>query len=531
MTNRTLKSQALLRVTIILVILVLLNIISIRVFGRFDLTRNKLFTLSDASKGLMRSLDDKVTIKAYFTEDLPSPYNNNRRALLDELNEYKAYAKGNLQFEFIDPSGEKGEQEAQQQGIYPVQVQVVKEDKFEVKRAYMGMVFLYEDKKEVLPVIQNTSTLEYEMSSTIKRLTSRIQKKIGFLSGHGEPGLNELGRAQELLRKQYELLPVDVSKGKQVPADIAALVIMAPTTKFPEPDKFQIDQFLMRGGKLAFLLNKVDANLQNRFGRALDLNLEDILQKYGLRINADLVRDVQCASVSLVQQQFGLSIQSQVPFPYLPLASNFSKGNAMVKDLQGLVLFFASSVDTTNLATRNLRGEILVRTSKQSGRQTGIFMYDPLQRYTRDDLAANFSEKEIPLAAVVEGPFKSAFEGKPVPEDTSAGATLPVGNPLTMSPDTRVVLVGDGDFARDQYLGNKDNLTFFANMIDYLVDDAGLITIRSKEVSLPPLEQVSDGTKKMIKYANLVLPSLLILGYGLFRWRMRKARRKAMEIH
>jgi gliding-associated putative ABC transporter substrate-binding component GldG len=276
MNNKSLKYQTLVKVAVVVVILVLLNIVSIRVFGRLDVTKNGLFTLSEASRQLMRSLDDRVTVKAYFTEDLPSPYNNNRRMLLDQLNEYRAYSRGNLQYEFVDPSGEKGEQEAQQQGIAPVQVQVVKEDKFEVKRAYMGVVLLYEDRKEVLPVIQNTANLEYELSSTMKRLTTRTQRKVGFLTGHGEPALNELQRAQELLKRQYEIITVDVSKNAAVPQDIAALVIAAPANRFSEADKFQIDQYLMRGGKVAFLLNRVEASLQSRAGRLLEINLDDL---------------------------------------------------------------------------------------------------------------------------------------------------------------------------------------------------------------------------------------------------------------
>ncbi len=526
MTPKALKSQTLLRVAIILVILVLLNIVSIRVFSRLDFTRNGLFTLSDASKELVGSLDDMVTVRAYFTEDLPAPYNNNRRAILDELNEFKAYSKGNLQFEFIDPSGEKGERDAQQQGVSPVQVQVIKKDKFEVKRAYMGLVFLYEDKKEVLPVVQNTSTLEYDISSTIKRLTTRVRKKIGFITGHGEPDLKEMTRAQQLLGKQYDITTVDVSKGKAVPSDIAVLIIMAPNARFPETDKYQIDQYIMNGGRVAFLLNKVEANLQQRFGRENNINLEDMLEAYGLRISPDLVRDAQCANISIMQQQFGFSIQSQVPFPLLPLVSNFNKNNMMVKDLEGVVLFFASSVDTVNLSTKNLEGEILMRSSKESGRQTNVFVFDPLRQYSR----ADFTEQEIPLAAIVRGQFKSAFADKPVPVDTSANLIAPSGNTITISPSTRVVLVGDGDFPRDQYLGRGDNLTLFANMIDYLVDDVGLITIRSKDVTLPPLEQVSDGAKKLIKYGNLVVPPVLILGYGLIRWRMRRTRKKALVL-
>jgi gliding-associated putative ABC transporter substrate-binding component GldG len=525
MSNKDLRSQTLMRVGIVAVILILLNFVSVRLFGRLDLTKNSVYSLSDASKNLVKNLDDRLTVKAYFTEELPPPYNNVRRSVLDQLNEYKAYSRGNLQFEFIDPSGEKGEQEAQQQGIQPVQVQVINNDKMEVKRGYMGMVLLFEDRKEVIPVIQSTSTLEYDLSSTIKRLTQKSQKKIAFLSGQGEPTLQELQRVYQHLSKQYIVETADVSKGQPIGADVAALIVMAPKTEFSEPAKYQIDQYLMRGGKIAFLLNKVDANLQQQFGRTLDLKIEDMLENYGLRINPDLIRDAQCAPINIVQQQGGFSIQTQVQFPYIPVASDFSKDNTIVKNLQGIVLFFVSSIDTTNLAAKGLKGEILVRSSKQSGRQTQVFYFDPVAQYTRD----MFSEQHIPLGAVVTGQFKSFYANKPVPHDTSAGAVAPTGTTLTQSPDTRIILIGDGDFARDQFLSGRDNLTFFVNMVDYLVDDAGLITIRSKDVSLPPLEQVSDGSKKFYKFGNMLLPPLLVMGFGLFRWRMRQAKRKALE--
>ena len=525
MTNKNLKSHTLMRVGIVAAILVLLNIVSVRLFGRLDLTKNNLFTLSDASKNLVKGLDDRLTVKAYFTEDVPAPYNNIRRTVLDQLNEYKAYSKGNLQFEFIDPSGEKGEQEAQQQGIQPVQVQVIDNEQLQVKKAYMGVVLMFEDKKEVIPVLQNTSTLEYDLSSTIKRLTRTSQKKIAFLTGQGEPTMQELQRSQQLLGKQYDVQTADVSKGEPVANDVAALVVMAPKNEFSEAAKYQIDQFIMRGGKVAFLLNKIDANLQQQMGRTTELKLEDMLEHYGLRINPDLVRDAQCSPINIVQQQGSFSFQSQVQFPYIPVASEMNKENSMVKNLQGIVMFFVSSIDTTNLASRGLKGEILVRSSKQSGRQTQVFYFDPMTQYTRE----MFNEQSIPLAAVVSGQFKSFYANKPVPYDTGAGVVASPGNTLAQSPDTRIILVGDGDFAKDQFLGGRDNLTFFANMIDYLADDAGLITIRSKDVSLPPLEQVSDGSKKAYKFGNMLVPPLLVMGFGLLRWRMRKARKKTLE--
>ena len=525
MNTRSLKSRSLLLIAFALAALILLNVISIRLFGRVDMTERDLFTLSDASKELVGSLDDKIAVTAYITEELPPPYNQYRRAVLDQLNEYKAYSGGNLVYEFINPDGEVGEQEAQRQGIAPVQVQVMEEDKFESKRAYMGLTFHYEDKKEAIPFIQNLSSLEYDISATIKRLTSTSKQKIGFLTGHGEPGLQELQGIQRTLAGQYELTTVDVAGGTAVPSDVKALVVMAPATPLPETHQYQLDQYLMRGGRIAFLMNRVGASLQERFGRELDLGTEELFEAYGIRLNPDLVRDRRCANISIVQQSFGFNVQSQVPFPLLPVASDFNPENMMVKDLKGLVLFFVSSVDTVGLSAKALHSELLMASSEKSGRLTKIFMINPLAEYP----PAEFLEQHIPLAWLVSGQFTSAYASKEIPVDSTTAGIVPVEEKRLKGPESRIIVVGDGDFARDAYLGNNDNVTFFANMIDYLVDDAGLITIRSKDVTLPPLEQVADGTRNLLKYGSLIAPPVLVLCYGLIRWRNRQARRKALE--
>jgi gliding-associated putative ABC transporter substrate-binding component GldG len=507
------KVQILIRMAVVAGILIVLNFISIRLFGRLDLTAQKVYTLSDASKNLIGSLDDRVTVKAYFTEELPSPYNNNRRAVLDILNEYRAFAKGNLIYEFISPQGEKGESDAQQQGIAPVEVQVVNEDKLEVKRGYLGLVMLFEDKKEIIPVIQNLSSLEYDISSALKRLTTKTKRKIGYTTGHGEADMTGMRQAFQAVSAQYDFVPVDLSKGDPVPSDVSALLVISPQSRFQDSARYQLDQFLMHGGKEAFLLNRVNASLQSRVGQPLDLGLDEQLQQYGARVNPDLIRDAQCANISVMQQQGGMTFQSQVPFPYIPIASNFDQNNPMVKDLQSVVFPFVSSIDTSSAAAHGLKADVLVRTSKRSGRQTGFFMIDPFQRYTPADVA----ESGIPLGIIVSGSFKSAFTGKqPAPAAVS-------------SPDTRIIVIGDGDFMKDEFLGSRGNITLFANIIDYLADDAGLITIRSKNVATPPLEQVSDGSKKMLKYTNLLGPPLIIIVYGLVRWRRRVAFKKLME--
>ena len=512
---KTAKYQSLARLALIFAILVIVNFISVRLFFRLDLTKNNVYTLSDASKNLVRSLDDRLNIKAYFTEDLPSPYNNNRRTVLDMLNEYRAYGGGNFHFEFISPEGEKGEKEAQEEGIPPVQVQVVNNDKLEVKRAYLGLVLMFEDKKEVLPVIQNLSSLEYELSSAIKRLTIKNKPKIGYTTGHQELDITSLKTAYQSLSKQYELLPVDLTKNEPVPSNISSLLVIAPQSQFNDSAKYQIDQFIMHGGKAAFLLNTMNVNLQSqyRYAQPQKTGLEDLLENYGVRVNSDMVRDAQCANVTVMQQQGPFQFQSQVPFPYLPNVSSFNKNNIMVKDLENVVLYFAGSVDTALAQAKGLHAEVLMRSSKRSGRQTGFMMVNPMQEYTEKD----FTESGIPLAAVVSGSFQSFFTGKPM---------APV---LSKSPETQIIVVGDGDFMKDDFAGSKGNMVFFQNIVDYLSDESGLITIRSKDVTEPPLEQISDGMKKFLKYGDLVAPPLLVILYGLLRWRRRVAFKKSIE--
>ncbi|HTX18650.1 MAG TPA: hypothetical protein VMG34_08315, partial [Bacteroidota bacterium] len=246
----------------------------------------------------------------------------------------------------------------------------------------------------------------------------------------------------------------------------------------------------------------------------------DQLSQYGVRVNADLVRDAQCAYVTVVQQQAGFMMQSQIPFPYMPMVSSFNKDNMIVKDLQNLVFYFVSSVDTSAAATKGLKAEVLVRSSARSGRQNGFLLIDPSHQYT----PAELSESGIPLAAVVSGTFKSFYAGKQLPPGLVSSSS-----PLASSPETRIIVVGDGDFMRDDVAKNPGNLTFFANIVDYLADDAGLITIRSKNVAMPPLDQISDGTKKTVKYGDLLLPPIAVIAYGLLRWRTRVTRKKAME--
>jgi gliding-associated putative ABC transporter substrate-binding component GldG len=521
------KQPIFIKTLLILSILVLINILGLRFFHRFDLTENRMFTLSEASKSLIKSLDDKFTVKAYFTSDLPPEYANNRRELKDLLDEYRAYGGGNFQYEFIDPGKkEELEQEAQKYGIPPVQVQVLKEDKLQIEKAYMGMVFLFGDKQERVPVIQSTSNLEYEISSAVKKMTSAELKKIGFLTGHGETTLEQLSRLQEILAKQYQITTVDITNGSPVPSDIAVLMIAAPVQPIKGWEKYLIDQYLMNGGKIAFLINKVNANLQNQFGQPVNVEIDDLLESYGIRINTDLVRDISCAYVMVDQQAGFMVLRNQIPFYYLPRAAEFMKTSPIVKDLSSVVFYFASSIDTSLARSKGLNTNVLVKSSSRSGRQENVFLISPNMEVTKE----MFMESGIPLVVSVEGAFPSAFGNRSIVIDTSFKGTLDSTNRQVIGKVSKIVVVGDGDFIQDQFSGgNRDNFFLASNFIDWLADDIGLAEIRSRESGNKPLAEVSEGTKTWVKVVNLGLPPLIVVIVGVIRWRIRVALRKRIE--
>lgn len=519
------KKHLIIQTVLIIGIVIFINIISVRIFTRLDLTSSKVYSLSDASKNLVRTLEDKFLVKAYFTSDLPSPYNNHRRFLQDQLDDYRAYSKGNFQYEFIDPSkNPELEQEAQRYNIPPVQVQVIKDDKLQIEKAYMGLVFLYGDKQENIPVVKNLDKLEYEISSKIKKLTSQSQRKIGISSGHGEPDFENIKQFKDLLSEQYEVQSVNISKDNPIPDEIAALVIIAPKQKFSDADKYVIDQYLMKGGKIAFFINQVDASLQNQMGQVQNLNLDDLLENYGVKIRPDLVRDIRCANVTIEQQAGFMRIQSQVPYPYLPLASEYNPNNIVVKNLNPIIFHFVSSIDTSLAKAKGLKLDVLLTSSNKSGRMEGFFIINPTLPFTQD----MFKEAFLPLAVSLEGSFKSHYsEREPVADTTEQ---INTSNKLIASPITKIVVVGDGDFVLNAFAGSKENLILANNLIDWLVDDIGLTTIRTKDLAIKPLDEVSDGTRTFVKSVNLTLPPLLVIIIGIIRWRFKIARRKRIEM-
>ena len=532
------RRQSIISVLLVVGILVVINIIALQVFFRWDLTPNKIYTLSDASKSIVGRLDDKLVVKAYFTDNLPAPYNNNRRYLQELLDDYRNASNGKISYEIISPSDETElENEAQKYGIQPVQVQTVKNDRAEALKAYMGVVLLYGGKQETLPFIGSTENLEYDLTGVINRLTQPELKKIGLLAGPNMTGVDKIGKVNQYLSKFYNVTNVDASKNTPIPADIKTLVVFSPKAPqqqqqmgqqqqapsvVPDNLKFAIDQYIMNGGKVIFMMSKVNVSTQQQFqiAQVVPTGLEDLLENYGAKVNNTIVTDKECAFVSVPVQQGPLQMYTQIPFPYYPKILNINRDIPSFAAIGQVFLGLTSDIDLNAASTKGVKGMPLLTTSPKSGLNNEFAIVQASGTMMPDSM---FKFKDLVVGAVYEGKFKSFYNGKPVPADTVAGSSPVSTSVKPESPDTKLIVIGNGDFPTDDFRGPDESLLFFANMIDYMSDDAGLSMIRSKDANPKPLESVEDSTKTLVKYGMLVGPPLLVLLYGLLRWRKKKA--------
>lgn len=484
-------------------ILVVVNLIGVNLFVRADLTDDRVYSLSRASVDVVESLEDPVTVSVYFTDDLPAPYSSNRRFLKDKLDDYRAYGGQRVQYRFVDPNEDPdAERRANQLGIPPVQIQVIEADNVQLKNAYMGLAVEYGGEREVLPLIQDLSTLEYDITSAIRRLTRETTPAVGFLGGHGEAGLSAMPTFVEELRRNYDVQSITVADG-ELSSIPDVLLIVSPADTFATADLRAIDRYVVGGGRLGLMVNAVNADLQTGQAAPLDVGLSELLGAYGVRVGSDLVMDRRSSPIT-VQRRAGLfNIAQQVEYPFLPEATRFDPDNMMVNRLQVLRFFFASTVDSTAALPEALEYTPLVFSSDESQTQEGFFMIQP-------QFAAQLASQELTggpyaLAAAVTGRFPSAF---------GEGAATDV---------SRLVLVGDGDVLNEEFTGRvPENIQFGLNMVDWLAQDDALLSIRAKSVEPRRLHEVSGGTRGWVKYLNMFGPVVLVLGIAAIRWRRRR---------
>lgn len=535
------SANSIIIVLIVLGIFAVVNFMSTRHFVRADLTEGKDFTISASTKKTLGELDDMVNVVAYFSKNLPPYLTELERRIRDIFDEYRAYAHGNLSVKFIDPmSDPKIEQKMRFIGIPQAQVNIVEKDKSEIVNIYFGVAVTYADKTEVIPIIQNVMTLEYDLTSAIIKVKRSETKTVGFLSGHGEYTTEkEYEKIGMALGKQYSIVSVDVSDGKRIPADINTLIIGGPKKKFSERDKYEVDQFLMRGGRIIFLIDPVKLIPGRGLEAAeIDSNLGDMLEHYGVKLNNSLVLDGANRANALFKRGY---VQYRVPYPFWlrVVKKQFAKESPMVNQLEGLVLQWASPVELipsrvktdseeNSGDTDKLQGVELCSSSQYSWTRGQPYNLDPQQR-------SDGNLQAYPLAVAVSGKFRSFYAGKPAPASEESTGDAPedsTAETISESPETQIVVVGNARFVtNDSLLQFGLNQLFLENAVDWLTLGGDLINIRSRFVTNRPLKEISENAKLFVRIINICGASFLVIAFGLARFIFKRRAKKVFETY
>ncbi len=489
---------------IVIGILVLVNVLSDNLFLRLDLTADKRYTLSNATKDIVRNLEEPVTVTAYFSDDVPTQMSQTKRDFKEMLVEYGNLSKGMVVFEFIDPSSsEITEQEAMSAGIQPVIATVREKDQEKKQKVYLGAVVSMGESSEVIPFMQPGAAMEYALSSTIKKISVLNKPVIGLLQGHGEPAINSFAQALNSLSILYNVEPVTLSDTADALQNYATLAVVAPKDSFPASHLAQLDRFLGRGGNIFMAMNRVDGDLNVARGSSVNTGLETWLTSKGLVVENNFVVDARCARISVRQQQGIFSYTTQVPFYYIPMVTGFAD-HPITSGLETVVLPFVSNINYIGDTTKTFTP--LVWSSEKSGTQPSPVYFDVSRQWTEGD----FPLENLTVGGLLSGKLVGNSEAQMI---VIADGDFPVN--------------GEGQEARQQ---NEDNISLMVNSIDYLSDDTGLIELRTKGVTSRPLDETEDGKKTFLKYLNFLLPILLIIIYGIFRMQYnRNLRIKRME--
>ncbi len=521
---------------------------------KLDLTEEKRYTISDATKRLLSGLDQEVTFEVYLDGDLPPNFKRFRNAMAEMLGRFAEESSNRVQFKFTDPAQASSAQarnaffqSLMEKGLQPTRLNYSKDgDKlqkmvFPCALAASGVnelpVNLLKGNRSTSPeeiLNQSIEGLEYELSAAIAQLVNGGTKRIGFITGHGAPAGEELAGFKNAILNKYDLYDVSL-KGKKELLGYDVVIVGKPRTAFTESEKYVLDQYLMKGGRLVFFLDALSVNIDSALGEGTvaipyETNLTDQLFKYGARINNDLVLDVNSGQLPIVSGNFGNQPQIQmIPWPFFPVVSNYAKHPA-VRNLDAVMVRFASSVDTVK-AVGIKKTPLLSSTqySKVLGPPVRVALND-LQDKLREEL---FTDGVQNLGYLLEGKFTSLYANRLVPKEFDKAAFQEKGV------ESKVVLVADGDLIVNEFdpetseplaLGVEAftkatfaNEQLILNILDYLVDDSGLIATRSRELKIRPLDRVKVKQERtQWQVVNLVLPVLMILILGAVKWFIRR---------
>ena len=546
--------------------LVILNVAASLFHKRFDLTEEKRYSLSQPTKALLRELEQPVQIDIFLTgNDLPAVVRKFRNSLNDFLFESKEYGRNNLQFNFIDPfAGDTAQVRSLldtigSYGLTPVEINAPSSvgDELKIKRLVHGALVRYGGKTvgvdllkgiraygtepEELAALYNNveATLEYKFASAIQKVTSTERPLVGYLLGNGEAWGYNVDDAVRTLISEYQFDTVNIKQVPYIQDDYDALLINKPTQAFTDADKLKIDQYVMRGGKVMWLVDNMFAEFDSLYQSngfvAFDrgLNLEDLLFTYGVRINQTLVQDMQ--SDKLPQVSADGQQRRMVDWPFFPVLNGTN--HPISKNLDGIRAMFPTTLDTVE--AMGIQKTVLLETSSNTRLLSAPAKIDFefLQIAPDQNL---FRNPATPIAMLLEGNFRSLYTGR-VPRAT-ADSLKQMNRPFKQRADTvgKMIIVSDGDLALNQFSPNTGplpmgmnlftrytfaNKDFFLNSLEYLVNPTDILQTRSKEYTLRLLDPRAVNEKRTTwQLINIVLPVLLIIVFGIIYTQLRKRR-------
>ncbi len=481
-------------------VIVLINYLSNQFFFRLDFTEDKRFTLSDATKDILKNLDEPVTITAYFSGNLPPQLEQVKRDFRDMLTEYANRSKGMVAYEFIDPlKDDETKSQAAQAGIAQMQVQIEEKDQIKAQIAFMGANIQLGEDNEAIPMISSISGLEYKLSSSIKKLSVTEKPVVGFVQGHGEATLGQIWEAKQALDVLHRTELVNLSDSMLNLDIYNTLAILSPSDSLSTEELAKLDIFLNRGGRLFIAINRSEADLtREQTSHTVNTGLETWLSSKGIDVNTNVVIDLNCQQGWIQPQP---NYYMQITIPYFIIVQNF-EDHPISSGLEQVLFNFASSINFAGDSSVNYIP--LVKSSDKSGTNPAEAYINIMQQWSE----ADFPLSGLTLAAAFEGSFRG-------------------------SPHTKMVVVADGEFAvagDQQQQVNPDNVNLLVNSIDWLSDDTGLVELRTRGATARPLDDLDESKRSFLKYLNFLLPVLLALAYGIFRFqRNRIIRLKRME--
>ena len=555
------KRQIIIQAILMLAIIVAVNIICNLYYKRIDLTGDKRFTLSEPTIKMLKKTKDVVFVKVYLEgDDLPAGFVRLHDAIKDILDEFRSVAGDRIQYQFINPnagndleSKKKLYTQLASLGLRPINLSVNEDDKFSQKIIFPGAIITYNNESlstilledqvgNVSPeeVLNNSVTqIEYKFANTLRKLLSGMKPKIGIVQGHGELDPKYLKDIETALTEYYTVDYVNSPKYKVGRYDeYAALIVAKPDSTFSELEKYKLDQYIMKGGKVLFCIDNLMAELDslhsgNELTVSYPLHLEDFFYKYGVRINDNLVLDLNCHYIPLISAAYGSQNSGNLlKWPFYPLVTP-SSDHPIVNGLSGIWFQFANTIDTVNgKQNPEVKKTILLQTSPSSRVMQNPVLINLNMVRNIDQRMYTAGPKN--LAVLLEGSFRSAFANRqnPGPE---------YGEFLKKSKPAKIIVVSDGDVIKNQFSRSKQqgyplgydpytnqyfaNKNFILNCIDYLVDESGLISLRSKQFKLRLLDAgavKSDAT--YWKTINTIIPIFLVILFGIIYNYVRKRR-------